>query len=405
MKKLGGFLHVLRAAAVLLCTVIVKGVTSLNIYGMAADPNSGIYELPNYAIHLLVLLLTLLAFGSFSRVANNYFNPVTLEQYCYKRRDTDGFIAEHRAIIRSFEFISECVVYLIFGGFLVFMGAFPEVSGSLGTNARAASLPILAVMPLISLNSKYEARRFWLSLKERGELESASRLWRRILNPLLLFIMYPALYPYVPYLLYMIYSMIGIVSELAEWLSVVGLILAVILSVLLIYLLLILRAHRKRSAFIGKLRAAAERSGYSLYDMHSDLRSLTNPSDPRPSFVLEREGKRFVCKLVPTLRRGTHLYLTSSSEGYFRHRLGTKKHHITFRHYIRFPMSDGDLPENGIKLIIVNPIPKNLFLEEYGQTKIVTPGERAWDALIYDGESFLGCLERYCLGKVNNIHD
>lgn len=396
MKKLGQILHPLRAAAVLLVSLIIKSTVTTSIYSMAADPNSGIYELPNFAIHLLCLLATVLSFSSFSRVANNHFNPGACEEYTYRRRDTDGFFAELRAIAVSREYILEAVIYTVGVGALALLGAYPEGSGSLGSGVRALSLLLIPIFLVINLFSKYEAHRYWLALKLTGNLEAANSILRRVFQTLLLLIMYPTLFPYVPYLLYTVFSLIGVFTELAKILSVIGLIVAIICAVLLFYGLSIVNAWRKRKKFLARLKRVADENGYSLEDVYSPISSMINPSAPRPSFVLRREKKVYICKLIPTLHRGTYLYLTSKSTGYFRHRLGTKNHHFTLNHQISFPMGDSI---GGTEILIVNPIPKHLFAEEFGTSKEIVAGERLWGSVIYDGGTFLGCLDRDCLDR------
>ena len=396
MKKLGQILHPLRAAAVLLVSLIIKSTVTTSIYSMAADPNSGIYELPNFAIHLLCLLATVLSFSSFSRVANNHFNPGACEEYTYRRRETDGFSGEMRAIIKSREFILEAIIYTVGVGALALLGAYPEMSGSLDSNARALSLLLIPILLVISLFSKYEAHRYWLSLKRTGNLEAANSVLRRIFATLLLLIMYPALFPYVPYLLYAIFTLVGVISELADLLSVIGLILAIALVILLFYGLSLLSAWKKRKKFLKKLTRMAADNGYSLEDVYSPISSMLTAAESKPSFVLRKGDKLYVCKLIPTLRRATYLYLTSKSTGYFRHRFGTKNHHFTLNHHISFPMGDGI---SGTEILIVNPIPKHLFAEEFGTSKEIVAGERLWGCVVYDGQTFLGCLDRDCLDR------
>ena len=75
MRRLGLLLHPLRAVLVFLVALAVKTAVSLRIYSIAADPNGGLYELPDFVIHIMCLAGTLLIFSSFTRVADNYFNP------------------------------------------------------------------------------------------------------------------------------------------------------------------------------------------------------------------------------------------------------------------------------------------------------------------------------------------
>jgi len=277
----------------------------------------------------------------------------------------------------------------------VYAGAYPEVSGSMTLGEPVFSLAILPIFLIISLLSKYEARRYWLSLKLCGEIDSAHSNIRRVLNVLLLLVAYPSVFPYVPYFLYYLLTLLSVFSALADALTVVGLILAIAAIILLFYGLSLLSAFRKRKKLIERIRRTADREGYILSEIRSPLRAMLNPSEPYASFTLTRGNESFVCKFVPTLRRATYFYFTSPTEGYFRHRLGTKHHHITLNHQISFPAGD----EVGQRVLIVNPAPKHVFVEEFGGSKEITPGTKIWDAVMYDGETFVGCMERHCLCK------
>lgn len=393
-------LYPIRAAVIFFVTLALKWLTQIQLYAQATNRESIIYEFPNFTIELLCLAGTVFIFNTACRVAHRYMKEER-DKYLKDRIHSDGFFEEMGDIIRSPDFVCEAVTVAFLSAWLALSGAFPEVAGSIGQSSRAASLLVIPLFLLIILVSKYEIRGYWLSLKLRGELHKLSgrvRMGFAIGVPV---IMYPTVYPFVSYLVAALISFSSVFSELADALTVVGLILALIGVIFLFYGLSLLGAFSKRRKLLKNIAAAAEEAGYEMGPVHNPYMSFLRNYD-EPSFMLfGDDGKRFVCKLIPTLRRGTHLYLISADEGYFRHRLGTKNHHITLNHHIRFSSGDTD----GTRILIVNPIPKHIYAEENGDVIEVVSGDRLWGCCIYDGKSFVGNLSRRMLDRDNSDFD
>ena len=100
------------------------------------------------------------------------------------------------------------------------------------------------------------------------------------------------------------------------------------------------------------------------------------------------------------LHRGTYLYFTSSTDAYFRHRIGTENHHFTIKHTVEY----GILTE-GKKCIIISPMPKHIYVEEGGAVRELFVGDRVWDYTVYNMSGFINAIDRDCLDKYNVSRD
>ena len=101
-------------------------------------------------------------------------------------------------------------------------------------------------------------------------------------------------------------------------------------------------------------------------------------------------------EIIGCRSRGVPVCFSSSSEGYFRYRLGTKNHHITLSLTFNYEI-DGD----GIKILILEPVPKRALVCEGEREKVLFNADKLWDCVVYEEDAFIGTMERYCLGKAD----
>ena len=84
----------------------------------------------------------------------------------------------------------------------------------------------------------------------------------------------------------------------------------------------------------------------------------------------------------------------SETDGYFRHRLGTKKHNITLQTKFNYSL-EGD----GKKILIISPVAKDAFILDGDKERRIFNADRLWDFVTYEPEAFIAALERDCLGR------
>ena len=109
-------------------------------------------------------------------------------------------------------------------------------------------------------------------------------------------------------------------------------------------------------------------------------------------------------------------------------RIGTKNHHVTSMSVFEYHF-DGE----GDKIIIVNPVPKRIFVamdehlegaqyneycdtgtlasvlrshsKEAKSTRELVPGDKIWGYAVYNTTSFVSAVDRKCLGRYNGMFD
>ena len=52
--------------------------------------------------------------------------------------------------------------------------------------------------------------------------------------------------------------------------------------------------------------------------------------------------------------------------------------------------------------MLVSTLPKRtLAIAQNGSTRPLTPGDKIWDAVLYDPDTMLAAIDRDCLGRTN----
>ena len=119
------------------------------------------------------------------------------------------------------------------------------------------------------------------------------------------------------------------------------------------------------------------------------------------------------------------MYFVSDKHAYYLHRFGTKNHHFDILREFEYNF-DGE----GDRIIILNPVPKSAYAtqstyvdhswyDEYRLASVMSPkskrvadgarkiepGDKIWGYVIYNTSSFIGAIDRGCLGRYNGLFD
>ena len=141
------------------------------------------------------------------------------------------------------------------------------------------------------------------------------------------------------------------------------------------------------------MKTAAEKKGFTVEKAKNPARSLIS-GRYKCTFSLTRDEEKYDCLVIGNPRYRVPVCFTSSTEGHYRHRIGTPRRNVTFE--TKFDYSfEGD----GKKLLIIAPTPKHAFICEDGKEKRLFTADKLWDAVVYEAEGFIGSLERDCLGR------
>lgn len=392
---------ILRGILIFTWTISIKLLTSLVIYTYSVASDSPMRDLPDFAIHLVSISAALFIYNSVLRLIS-LFDASSLDDFLLEDHSNSTFSKELLGILKSKDNISESITAMFLFAISCLMGAFPEIAGLFleqnGSNVIYGLLSFAIIIPLfiiIGIFCKYEVRRYWKVLYEKQELEKIGSplgfLWRAVLITLA----YPIVYPFLPLLLFVIFNAINLLVKVIGALNFIGTIIAIFSILIVVYFIPLLRGILKRRKFIKKLKIVCAFKGYTLSDIKSPYSSFTHPKIGS-CFIIKRGNEEYHCAFVSTLHRGTHLYFTTDTDAYFRHRIGTKNHHFTINHHIEYGIRG-----NVKKFIIISPLPKHVFADSDGSVRELLPGDKMWDYIMYNMSGFLNAIDRDCLDKYN----
>ncbi len=164
--------------------------------------------------------------------------------------------------------------------------------------------------------------------------------------------------------------------------------------VLLFLFILSFRAYRKRRALLKDLERICREKEYTLSGVRHPYLSVIRFSAGE-SFSVETPDGRYSVKLIGGVRRMVPLILQTDGTGCFVHRLCIRKFELLrYESVFTFGYDSTDK-----RILVINPIPKKVFLRDMGKTVLIDNGDRVGDFRIYTGSAFVNALERECLDR------
>ena len=396
-------LGISRGASACILTFVLYKITALAVKIMATTGGAGaIFNgLPNWAIYLTIAVSAPLIYNSVI-IAFAYYSRDERALFVNGLEESGAreiyFISEMREIFSSAETHVEATASTLPLLLIAAIGGFSEIPRIFfpgGEHDAGFIAPLVLLLPcLISFYlSRYEARRLWLRLWREKNPKKLSTLWGLALRFAIIFILYPVVYPWAPLLIFVLFSLGAIIAELSNALSILGLIAAVAAVIAIALGIRLLSALHRRKKFLKRLRSICSANGARLSEIKNPYISFLDESRDC-AFTVEYGEEKFDCILISIVNKGTPFTFTSATGGYFRHRLGTKNHFIGYDTHVSF-FHTGD----GAPLIIMSPTPKYVYVEDMGSCKRIISWERIFGYTVHDEESFLGGLDRKCLGK------
>lgn len=168
----------------------------------------------------------------------------------------------------------------------------------------------------------------------------------------------------------------------------------VLLPILSLLLLRFWRACRIRKRFFRELRATCNTTGATISKIKRPYRSLLRLRD-EVNFTIQHGEKTYLCKLFGALKRTTPLYFSE-------HGVVQTLHSLRFRRveYFRYTTEfDFSFEGEGQKLLIVNPVPKEIFA---GSTEFFRPidtGEHVGEYTVFTATGLVGAISRDVVGR------
>lgn len=389
----------LRGALLYIAFTAISRITCgiIMLSGANTGEESFYSGIPEAALYAMATVGTLLIFSSFSNLFAT-FDSVERQRFFEKERKTLEAKAELCDILKSKNFILEGAVCLTLTLLSAILGAYPEIAGiffSGGKNRSGYFTPLLLIPTLfaIFLLTKYEARRYWLSLYQRHSLDSLSTA-KFTLTLFAIVFLYPTVFPLAPILGFMAVTAFNVFLAISKTLTVIGTLIAILLLVFTVVAVLYIAAMLRRRKFLQRLHGICLANGYEISRISRPYKSFFR-SECKESFRIKADRKEFECTLISTVDRLVPLVFTSPTDAQFTRRLGTKRRHIDINHPISFyPGGDGE------QILIVNPSVKFIFVTDGVEMRELEGPEHLWNFAVYRDFEFLGALERGHIGKV-----
>ncbi len=387
-------LYPLRGFVIALVPWLVHLLTSNYFISLGED----LIGMPIFAFYLFSLAVTALIYNSFALYFATYDREQIDRFLAEDGAQTLSFLGERRRALTTLPFYLELSSTLLFSAAIYFLGGFRDIDFfvlqipvSIALAKCIGFLALASFLFLLILDRRCEARKYWEQLYERNDLKRLDSKVRMALRGLAIVFLYPIATPALPMILYFIINLGTIIIGIANALTIVGFILTAAAVITLLILLSRYRFYRKSRGIEKQILEAAEKFGYKLRLFLKDERALHNCNG-----YLERDGKRYYFKIIASPSLFTPLYFLRN-DAYYLHKFGTKNHFRSFERHIKYTF-DAD----GQKSIILPKITNYIFVKEDGSVRRVYEGDGFWQYTIYNPSSFLGNLERDCIGRNND---
>ena len=394
------WIYALKGFGIGAIALILKALVSFAILLYYSGENL-IGDIPNYAIHIVCFVASIFiynsVFGIFMTFDKSSLNDFTLNDkpnspfknaFCHK-----NILVEGIAIIAFTSLAAALGASREIGGMFYFDdGVSPYSNGIIPFSVTAV------ITFLLFLLTRYEATRYWLVLKRQGAIDETITMKRLIIRLIIIAIAYPLAFPFMPLIAFVFITLfrtaVTIVSAPLLLLTIF-LLIAVLLTLKLLFVI------KKRKNFINNLKTTVRQHGFTLSEIENPYASLFNLKK-QCSFTVTNKKTTYDCVVLGHLLKSVPICFTSDSEGYFRYRLGTKRHNVTMQKHFEF-FKKG----SGVKILIINPTPKYAYIcdTESDNEKRLFNADKLWDYVAYEAEAFIGALDRDCLGKCSSVSE
>ncbi len=380
------YLRTCRSVALYVCFLLILGICSLAVRGMP----------------LLCALLLPLVFHSTARVfgeTDRHLRDMALTyraEYDIHRRSPRQILAlllgDKFLKTELFVILLLPVVFPIELGF----GALATLLFGSAALPRALKklLVLLIVLPVffgLWLAARYLAFLWWAYEEGRHTGENyLGALSLKLLGTTAIYVIgtFAAIF-FVPMFLSLFYISASL-AALRWWLPAA----IVLLPILTLFILRFCRACRIRRKFLRDLRVLCNTVGATISGIKRPYRSLLWLRN-EVNFTIYHGEKTYHCKLFAALKRTTPLYFSERGIVQYLHSLRFRRVEY-FRYTTQFDFSfEGE----GQKLLIVNPVPKEIFAGDTSFFRLIDTGERVGDYTVFTASGLIGALSRDVVGR------
>lgn len=265
--------------------------------------------------------------------------------------------------------------------------------GTIAQRTLKKLLTLAIVLPVffgLWLFSRYSAF-FWIAYRENDDkIHLVRGLILKLLGITAVYALGAILIIYSLEIYASIFNVLKLFFSLYFWLTLIliGSILAFFLS------FRFLRGCRIRRKFLGRLKVLCREIGATLSPIKRPYRSLLFLRD-EVNFTVQYNKKTYHCKLFCALKRHTPLFFSQNGIVQCLHSLRFRRVEY-FRYTTQFDFS---FEANGQKLLIVNPVPKEIYAGDTSFYREIDTGESIGAYKVFTATGFLGALSRNVLDR------
>ena len=152
----------------------------------------------------------------------------------------------------------------------------------------------------------------------------------------------------------------------------------------------------KRRKFLRELEEVCQKNDCSLSAVKNPYKSLFKNIAGEYNFELERGGVVYACKLMSVKHRLRPMTFFEDGVAAISKIVSIKQTELyRSNKYVRY----GFEAEGKKKIIIINPIPKSLFVSDRTGDVPIDNGDKVWNYRAYSASAFINAIDRNCLGK------
>lgn len=392
------WVYILKGIGIGAIAVLLKSLVHFAILLYYSGENM-VGDLPNHILNIVSFIASILVYNSVFGIFLS-FDRFFAEEFVECADDKSGF----KRIFGFKSFFIEATAAITFTSLSAALGAAKEIAGMfyLGDGVSPHSNGIvpfsatLFISAFLIFFNRYEAVRYWTVLERQGTLYETVNIKKLLIRFIVIAVAYPLTLPLLPLIAFVFISLFGTVTAV---ITAPVLLLIIILLIASLFGLKILLVIKRRNNFIKNTATVVRQHGFSLSEIQNPYSSLFS-TKKQCIFTVTNKKTTYDCLVLGQVFKSVPICFTSDSEGYYRYRLGTKRHNITLEKHFTFT-TDG----SGVKILIINPTPKYAYIcdVESDKEKRLFNADKLWNYVVYEAEAFVGALDRDCLGKYSSV--
>ena len=437
--------YFLKGVIIFIAFMTVKSIMSLYnvlITLSSADNMSVWKQVPEWVIYATISVGSLFIYNSVMNFSTLY-DRRAMKQFLSEGKEKVTFCEEMKSVLKSREYITETLTALsltliatALGGFYEYKKVFINTGAPDVLLNLIPFIGVIIAIPTIGAHAHYEVRRRWHYLDHVGRLDNLYSIIRICAKSFIIFFGYIFVFPFSPIILFAYLSVFGIFGSFFDFYFIVIALTVIICISAVVIGIKALKALSARKKLLKKLSVYAKENGYEMSEVKRPYASLFKPMR-EASFTLKYGEKIFSCRLIGAWWHKAPLYFISDKHAFYRHRFGTNQHHIDLLGEFQY-----DFEGEGQKILLLNPVPKKAYAannSQYiehswygddsrmagvqaaggskfqdssrlkrksdGSVKMLEPGDSIWGYTLYNTTSFLGAVDRKCLGRTNGMFE